>query len=277
MRRTPLVTRSLVTRSLSAVFSASSSTLSGAFAAAAALLSVLLAPGGPALAGEAVRYEVAGEAYEGYFAPAMAGKADAGLVLLLHDWDGLTDYEVRRADMLAELGYDVFAADLFGAGIRPTRVEDKRQHTSELYTDREKLRALMRGALDTAQTLGAARDRAVAMGYCFGGGAVLELARSGEALRGFVSFHGGLQTPSGQDYSRTRGAVAVYHGSADTAITMAQFAALAESLEAAGVAHEMTTYGGAPHAFTVFGSDRYREHADRHSWSAFLAFLEQYL
>jgi dienelactone hydrolase len=114
----------------------------------------------------------------------------APFVLLIHDWDGLTDYEVKRANMLAELCYAVFALDLFGAGVRPTEMKDKRQHTGELYKDREKMRALMKGAL-----------------------------------------------------------------------------------ESAGIAHEMITYGGAQHAFTVFGQKRYQETADKKSWKRFTEFL----
>ncbi|MGB5985710.1 MAG: dienelactone hydrolase family protein, partial [Desulfobacterales bacterium] len=111
----------------------------------------------------------------------------------------------------------------------------------------------------------------------FGGAAVLELARSGADLKGFVTFHGGLETPEGQDYSQTRGRVLILHGSADSAITMDQFAALTEQLESAGVAHEMITYGGAQHAFTVFGEDRYQEAADRKSWKRFTEFLGETL
>ena len=101
------------------------------------------------------------------------------------------------------------------------------------------------------------------MGYCFGGAAILELARSGADLKGFVTFHGGLSTPVGQDYSRTKGRLLIMHGTADTSITMDDFAKLARELEAAGVPHEMITYSGALHGFTVFGSDRYREDADK--------------
>ena len=235
------------------------------------MTALLTSPGALlAAAGKNVDYQVNGAAYEGYF---VAPSPDAPLVLLIHDWDGLTDYERRRADMLSEMGYAVFAADLFGKGVRPTEVKDKRQHTGELYKDRAKMRALMQGALGTAQSHGARTDNAVAMGYCFGGAAVLELARSGADLKGFATFHGGLKTPDGQDYSQTRGAILVMHGSADTAITMDQFAALTEQLEAAGVKHEMITYSGAPHAFTVFGSKRYREDADMKSWARFGEFL----
>lgn len=223
-----------------------------------------------AATGEPVTYQIDGKAYEGYYVSPEAG---APLVLLLHDWDGLTGYEIKRAEALAGLGYAVFAADLFGAGIRPEKLEDRRQHTGELYTDRAKLRALMTGALDAAAGKGANTGNAVAMGYCFGGAAVLELARSGAALKGFASFHGGLETPAGQDYAKAKGEYLIMHGSADTAIPLAHFAGLAAELEAAGLKHEMVTYGGAPHAFTVFGSDRYREDADRKSWALFTRFL----
>ena len=223
-----------------------------------------------AASGTSVTYEVGGKSYEGYY---VSPKAGAPMVFLIHDWDGLTDYEVKRAEMLAEMGYAVFAADLFGAGVRPTKMEDRRQHTGELYTDRAKMRALMIGALETAKAKGANVGNAVAMGYCFGGAAVLELARSGADLKGFVTFHGGLETPQGQDYSKAKGQYLILHGSADTAITLDQFAGLVKELEAAGLPHEAVTYGGAPHAFTVFGGDRYREDADRKSWALFTRFL----
>jgi dienelactone hydrolase len=225
-------------------------------------------------AGSSVIYKVKGQSYEGYY---ISPSQDAPLVLLIHDWDGLTDYEVKRAQMLAEKGYAVFAADLFGAGVRPTKVTDKRQHTGELYKDREKMRALIRGALDAAKAKGAQIDNTVVAGYCFGGAAVLEFARSGADMKGFVTFHGGLQTPQGQSYKNTKGHVLILHGTADSAVTMDQFAQLAGELESAGVPHEMITYGGAPHAFTVFGSDRYREDADRKSWKRFMEFLEDRL
>jgi len=222
--------------------------------------------------GSAVTYEVEGKAYEGYYISPSPG---APLILLVHDWDGLTDYEIKRANMLADMGYAVFAVDLFGARVRPTKDTDKRQHTGELYKDREKMRLLLQSALDTAQSRGANIHKTVAMGYCFGGAAVLEFARSGADLKGFVTFHGGLSTPEGQDYSKTKGKLLIMHGTADTNITIDQFAKLAGELEEKGVSHEMITYSGAPHAFTVFGSDRYREDADRKSWKRFTDFLSE--
>jgi dienelactone hydrolase len=224
--------------------------------------------------GTAVPYEVDGKPFEGYF---ISPSPKAPLILLIHDWDGLTDYEIKRAGMLADMGYAVFAADLFGAGIRPTEVTDKRQHTGELYKDRKKMRSLLQGALDTAKSRGANVHNAVVAGYCFGGAAVLEFARSGAAMKGFVTFHGGLSTPEGQSYSETKGTLLILHGTADANITMDQFAKLAAELEENGISHEMITYSGAPHAFTVFGSSRYREDADRKSWKRFTEFLTERL
>ena len=225
-------------------------------------------------AGKSVTYTVNGEPYEGYF---ISPSSNAPLVLIIHDWDGLTDYEMKRADMLAELGYAAFAVDLFGAGVRPTEVNDKRRLTGELYKDRQKMRSLVQGAFDTAKSKGAKIDNAVVMGYCFGGTPVLEFARSGADVKGFVTFHSGLKTPDGQDYSKASGKYLILHGTADKVVGMDQFAALANELEGKGLPHEMITYSGAPHAFTVFGSKRYREDADKKSWKRFTEFLSDTL
>ncbi len=222
------------------------------------------------LAAQQVDYQVAGETYQGYF---VSPADNAPLVLLVHDWDGLTEYEQQRADMLQDLGYAVFAADLFGKGIRPTEVKDKQQHTGELYQDRQKMRDLMLAAINEAGKLGADTDNAVIIGYCFGGAAALEMARSGTAMHGFVSFHGGLSTPQGQDYSQTQGEVLVLHGAADQMISMADFANLAAQLEQHQVTNEMISYGGADHAFTVFGGERYDAAADAKSWQRLTDFL----
>lgn len=221
-----------------------------------------------------VDYQLHGERYQGYY---VSPEDNAPLVLLLHDWDGLTDYEIKRANMLVEEGYAVFAADLFGKGIRPTEDKDKKQHTGELYQNRQKMRQLIMAALDKADTLGANRQQVVVMGYCFGGAAALEMARSGEHLQGFVSFHGGLTTPPGQDYANTAAEILVLHGAADKAISMQDFAQLSTELETHHVPNEMIAYGGADHAFTVFGIDRYHAVADERSWQRFLQFLEQKL
>jgi dienelactone hydrolase len=231
---------------------------------------LLCAVAATAAAGAPVLYEAGGEDFEGYF---LSPSPDAPLVLLVHDWDGLTDYEVKRAGMLGELGYAVFAVDMFGAGVRPETVEERRQLTGRLYADRQRMRALLNAGLGEAMMRAGDAPAVVAMGYCFGGTCVLELARSGADLDGFVTFHGGLTTPEGQDYSAATGDYLILHGTADQSVTMDEFAGLAMELEEVGLPHEMITYGGAPHAFTVFGSDRYREDADRKSWERFTGFL----
>jgi dienelactone hydrolase len=235
-----------------------------------AFLFVLTVATSAGAVGQPVSYMVNGAAFEGYY---ISAGAKAPMVLLIHDWDGLTDYEVKRSEMLADMGYTVFAADLFGAGIRPTKMEDKRQHTGELYKDRQKMRSLIAGALEKAKSMGADTGNAVVMGYCFGGAAVLEYARSGADMKGFATFHGGLATPEGQSYAKAKGKFLIMHGAADTAITMDDFAKLAKQFEENKISHEMIAYGGAPHAFTVYGQDRYREDADKKSWRRFSQFL----
>ena len=221
---------------------------------------------------ENIDYQINGETYQGFYTSAAD---NAPLVLLIHDWDGLTDYEIKRANMLAKEGYAVFAADLFGKGVRPTEDKDKKQHTGELYQDRQKMRQLVKGALDKAAELGANRQQTVIIGYCFGGAAALEMARSGEDLHGVVSFHGGLKTPQGQDYADSTTEILILHGAADKAISMQEFAELSNQLEAFNVPNEMIAYGGADHAFTVFGIDRYHAEADEKSWHRLLQFLDE--
>ncbi len=243
------------------------------FALVCAFVGLATAPLLALAAGKDIAYSIDGKDYEGYFTAPKAKQAP--LVLLVHDWDGLTDYEKKRAEMLQQEGYAVFAADLFGKGIRPTKMEDRKQHTGELYTDRQKMRKLMHGALQAAKQQGANVDNTVVMGYCFGGAAALELARSGADLRGFISVHGGLDTPEGQGYKSAKGQLLIQHGAADTAVTFDQFYALGRELETAGLDYELIAYGGAPHAWTVYDSDNYREQADLRSWERQLSFLRE--
>ena len=222
-------------------------------------------------AGEVVNYSVDGENFEGY--QAKAAGSSKGLVLVIHDWDGLTDYEVKRADMLAEMGYDAFAVDLYGKGNRPVETGAKKAETGKLYKDREQMRKLILASLAEARKSGV--QPTVVMGYCFGGAATLELARSSKAssIKGYATFHGGLKTPEGQKYAPDTPPILVAHGGADASITMDHVADLSRELETAKVPYEIQVYSGAPHAFTVFGSNRYRETADMQSWGAFTDFL----
>ncbi|MHA1598759.1 MAG: dienelactone hydrolase family protein [Alphaproteobacteria bacterium] len=229
-----------------------------------------------AMAGEAVTYKADGGEYEGYVAKAKG--TSKGLVLVIHDWDGLTDYEVKRADMLAAMGYDAFALDLYGKGNRPADTAGKKAEMGKLYADREKMRALILAGLAESRKA-SGKSKAVVMGYCFGGAATLELARSGKAtnVAGYASFHGVLTTPTGQGYTKSTAPVLIAHGAADTSVTMDHVAALSKELETAGVNYEMQVYSGAPHGFTVIGSSRYNETADKQSWDAFGDFLKDNL
>jgi dienelactone hydrolase len=233
-------------------------------------LAVLFAPL-TAQAGEAVTYDLGGESFEGYRAAASGGSK--GLVIIIHDWDGLTDYEKKRAEMLAEMGFDAFAVDLYGKGNRPVETGAKKAETGKLYEDRERMRTLILGGLEEARK-GSAQE-AVVMGYCFGGVAALELARSGEAnnVACYATFHGGLTTPEGQSYPSDTPPILVMHGGADTSITMDDVAALSRDLEKAGVTYEIEVYSGAPHAFTNWDGNRYQKRADELSWDAFSDFL----
>ena len=224
-------------------------------------------PAFAATAGESVDYVVDGERFEGYRSEAKANSK--GLVVIVHDWDGATSYEKKRADMLAELGYDAFAVDLYGKGNRPAEIADKKKETGRLLADRERMRKLLLAGLEEARRGG---DRPVVLiGYCFGGAAALELARSGQAKNvvGYATFHGGLATPEGQSYPSTTPPIFVAHGGADTSVTMDDVAALSRQLEQAGVQYEIQVYSGAPHGFTNFESERYQKRADERSWSAF--------
>lgn len=228
-----------------------------------------------AQAGTLVDYHVGDESFQGY--QAKASGASKGLVLVIHDWDGLTDYEVQRAEMLASLGYDAFAVDLYGKGNRPKERGAKKAETGKLYQNRERMRSLILAGLEEARKAGT--QPTVVMGYCFGGAATLELARSGKAsdVVGYSTFHGGLKTPAGQSYANVNVPLLIAHGGADKGIPMTDVAQLSVELEASKTPYEIQVYSGADHAFTVFDTERYQKVADEQSWSALTEFLTKTL
>jgi dienelactone hydrolase len=228
------------------------------------------------ITGDYVTYEVAGMAFEGYVArdPAVESR---GTVLIVHDWDGMTEYEEERARMLAAEGYTAFAIDVYGADVTPQGFEEYRAASGALYADRETFRQRLMGAIMAAAEIPGATANMVMMGYCFGGAAVLEAARAGADLDGFVSFHGGLGTPEGQDYSAASAPIMFFHGSADPVSGLDELAAKLNRLQAAGVPHGAEIFGGARHSFTVWGSNDYLESADRDSWEGLLEFLDETL
>ena len=238
-----------------------------------AILTLTASQTASAITSKNITYTVDNQAYEGYYA--RADVPNAPFILLIHDWDGVTDYERTRADMLAKEGYNVLAADMFGAGVRADTMEAKKALTGALYDDRAKMRRLLTGALNVGQQQGNNVAEGVTMGYCFGGTVALELARAGFPQKAFVPFHGAFEIPAGQNYDNTKGEILVFHGTADEAVSLESFTALGKTLEAAKVPHEMVTYSGARHAYTVFGSDRYDERADTRSWKRYMNFLSE--
>jgi dienelactone hydrolase len=226
---------------------------------------------------ESVVYTIDGQPYEGYFAINQGFGDNQPLVMIVHDWNGLDNYEMRRAQMLAEQGYAAFAVDLYGQGVRPRNPDESRAESGKLYADRPTMRArLLAGLTQAQQQSGVDGSRVVAMGYCFGGAAVLEMARAGMDVDGFVSFHGSFETPEGQNYTQTQGRILVLHGSDDPVAPMADVAQLAAELDADGVDFDMEIYGGVDHAFTVWSDgERYDGQADRKSWRSLLTFLAE--
>ena len=242
-------------------------------ASSLAILTLTASQTASAITSKNITYTVDNQAYEGYYA--RADVPNAPFILLIHDWDGVTDYERTRADMLAKEGYNVLAADMFGAGVRADTMEAKKALTGALYDDRAKMRRLLTGALNVGQQQGNNVAEGVTMGYCFGGTVALELARAGFPQKAFVPFHGAFEIPAGQNYDNTKGEILVFHGTADEAVSLESFMTLGKTLEAAKVPHEMVTYSGARHAYTVFGSDRYDERADTRSWKRYMNFLSE--
>jgi len=188
---------------------------------------------------------------------------------------GLSDYEKNRARMLAELGYVAFCADIYGQGVRPHSYEEAAAQAGKFRADRALMRARAQAGLDKlkAQPL-VDTTRTAAIGYCFGGGVVLELARSGADLSAVVSFHGNLDTPNPADAANINCMVLACHGAADPHVPLDQVVAFANEMNSAGVDWELNMYGNAVHSFTDWGAGddtsqgvAYNEAADQRSWT----------
>lgn len=233
-----------------------------------------------AVVGEAIEYPVGGVLCEGWHAhdDAVAGKRPG--ILIVHQWTGLTDYEKMRASQLAEMGYNVFALDIYGKGVRPQppaagKEAGKYKDNRALF--RKRLEAGLQVLRGLPQTDPA---KIAAIGYCFGGTGVLELARSGADIAGVVSFHGGLGSPKPEDAKNIRTKILVLHGADDPFVPPAEVEAFHREMKAAEVAYEFVAYPGAVHAFTqkMAGDDpskgaAYNAKADAESWEAMKAFF----
>ena len=204
-------------------------------------------------------------------------------LLIAHQWMGLSDYEKGRAKQLAELGYTVLAADIYGKGVRPTDMKSASIQAGLYKGNRALLRSRMTAALSALKKQkNVDAKNLAALGYCFGGTAVLELGRSGADLKGLVSFHGGLDSPKPEDGRNIKAKVLVLHGADDPFVPKEDIAALEKELKDAKVKYEMVFYPGAVHAFTqpLAGNDpskgaAYNEEADKKSWIAMRHFLDE--
>lgn len=198
-----------------------------------------------------LEYKQADTVCQGYLAwdDAVAGKRPG--VLVVPEWWGLNDYAKSRARELASLGYVALAVDMYGQG----RVAADARQAGELAAAMRNDRRLMRNRIEAA--LAAIRRqpqvdgaRIAAIGYCFGGGVVLELARDGADVRGVVSFHGNLDTPSPEATRNVKAKILVCHGADDPHVPMSQVEGFIDEMKRAGANYEINIYSGAVHAFT---------------------------
>lgn len=237
-------------------------------------LALLANAGAAEIVGEPYRYTVGGTEFEGYVARNADLETTKGTVLIVHDWDGLTDYEMRRAEMLAAAGYTAFAIDVYGADENPQSIDENRALSGALYADRALFRERLMGSIMEAENIPGATENKLMTGYCFGGAAVLEAARAGAELAGFAAFHAGLGTPEGQSYAETKAPIMLFHGTADPVSGMEDMAQVLIEMQEAGVEHDAQLFGGARHSFTVWGSQDYDLEADAASWDGFMDFLD---
>jgi len=231
---------------------------------------------------QAVEYKQGETTLEGYLAydDAISGKRPG--VLVVHQWLGLTEYEKHRAQQLAQLGYVAFCADIYGKGVRPKNVGDAGAESTKYKTDRALLRARVNAGLEVLeQNALVDPKRVAAIGYCFGGTTVIELARSGANIAGIVSFHGGLDSPAPADGKNIKCKVSVQAGADDPFQKPEDLTAFENEMRDAKVDWEITFYGGAVHSFTqpdpgfVNPGAKYNEKADKRSWQAMKTFFAE--
>jgi dienelactone hydrolase len=232
---------------------------------------------------ETIEYKQGDTVLEGWLAYDERVKGPRPAVLIIHQWKGLTDYEKKRAEMLAQLGYNVFALGIYGKGVRPKDPQAAGAEAGKYKKDRDLLRARAQAGLAVLQKhpLTDAK-RVAAIGYCFGGTAVLELARSGADVAGVVSFHGGLDSPRPADGKNIKARVLALHGADDPFEPPADLAAFEEEMRQANVDWELIKYGGAVHSFTDWNAGdnakagaAYNEKADHRSWEDMRRFFAE--
>lgn len=234
-----------------------------------------------AIVKKSVEYHMAGKKYEGYLAYDDSKKGNQPGVLVAHNWMGVTDETKSKVDALAQLGYVAFALDIYGKNVRPKNTEEAGALATGFKKDRASLRNRMHQGLKVLrEQKGVDKSKIVALGYCFGGTAAIELARAGADLQGVVSFHGGLDSPKPDDGAKIKARILALHGADDPYVPAGELAAFEDEMRKHKVDWQLVKYGGAVHSFTekAAGSDNskgaaYNAAADTRSWEAMRTFL----
>jgi dienelactone hydrolase len=239
-----------------------------------------------ALKSKEIVYQVDGNEFTGYlvYDDAIQGKRPG--VLVVHEWWGLNDYARKRADMLAKLGYTAFALDMYGTGKVADHPDDAKgfmQAVTSNMPEAEKRFDKAKSILQQQPTVDAAHIAAI--GYCFGGGIVLHMARVGDDLDGVVSFHGSLGTQEPAKKGQVKARVLVFTGAADPFAPPELVSAFEQEMQQAGVDYQLISYPGVKHSFTNPDADSfgqrfgmplaYDKHADEDSWQRTQAFFKQ--
>ena len=230
-----------------------------------------------------VEYTQGGATLEGFMAWDDAVKGPRPGVVVVHEWTGLGPYVKGRAEQLAKMGYVAFCADIYGKGVRPSTPQEAAATSATYRQDRNLTRARVGAALAELKRSPLVDPRQIAaIGYCFGGMVVLELARSGADLAGVVVFHGALNTPTPADAKNIKAKVLALQGGDDPFVAPAEVAAFEDEMRQGGVDWQLVQYGGAVHSYTnpASGNDAskgaaYNEVADRRSWEAMRTFLAE--
>lgn len=230
-----------------------------------------------------IEYKDGETVLEGYLVYDDAFQGPRPGVLVVHDWMGPGAYGNGRAEQLAQLGYAALAIDIYGKGVRPQNSDEAAQQATYYKTNRDVLRSRAKAGLDAFRAEAVVDpERIAAIGYCFGGTAVLEMARAGMSLAGVVSFHGGLgaKMPAAKDAVQAK--VLVLHGADDPLVPQEEIKAFTEEFNAAAADWQMVYYSGAVHSFTRkdAGDDNskgvaYNERADKRSWEAMKIFFDE--
>jgi dienelactone hydrolase len=236
-----------------------------------------------ALRTELVEYRDGDQLLEGYFAWDEAKSGRRPGVLVVHEWTGINDHTRAVTERLAKLGYAALAVDVYGKGVRPSAPKEAGAEAGKYKQNRALFRQrLLAGYRTLLKQRQVDKDHVAAIGYCFGGTGVLELARAGADVDGVVSFHGGLDSPTPADGGNIKAKVLILHGAEDPYVPQKDIDAFLAELRSARVDWQMISYSGAVHAFTnpASGNDpatgaAYDAAADRRSWLAMQQFLAE--